>query len=96
MSKCVIQRREVADGKLTLQSSLLDRIYRARGVVKDQDLDRSLKHLLPFELLDNVEEAAQCMLRHIFQDHSIVVVGDFDTDGATSVATVVGACRPLV
>ncbi len=65
---------------------LLDRIYRARGVEDSSALDHSLKQLLPISSLMNVEQAAAMVAESIQNSERIVVVGDYDADGATASA----------
>jgi single-stranded-DNA-specific exonuclease len=72
---------------------VLRRIYAARGVTDDGDLDLSLERLLPIGSLPGVEEAAALLRNH--RTGRVLVVGDFDADGATSSALVVRALRGL-
>jgi single-stranded-DNA-specific exonuclease len=72
---------------------VLRRIYAARGVTIDQDLDLSLERLLPIGSLPGVEAAAALLLTH--RTGRVLVIGDFDADGATSSALVVRGLRGL-
>jgi single-stranded-DNA-specific exonuclease len=72
---------------------VLRRIYAARGVMDDEDLDLSLERLLPIGSLPGVEAAAALLRNH--RTGRVLVVGDFDADGATSSALVVRALRGL-
>lgn len=72
---------------------LLRRIYAARGVMGEEDLDLSLERLLPIGSLPGVKAAAALLLAH--RTGRVLVVGDFDADGATSSALVVRALRRL-
>jgi len=72
---------------------VLRRIYAARGVMDDEDLDLSLERLLPIGSLPGVEAAA-ALLRN-YRTGRVLVVGDFDADGATSSALVVRGLRGL-
>ncbi len=65
-------------------SPLLDRIYRTRGIQTPDELDHSLNRLLPISSLGNVEQAAELVANAIRSKDSIVVVGDYDADGATA------------
>ena len=73
---------------------VLRRVYAGRGIGSDTDLDLSLDRLLPIGTLENVEAAAQLLLAHRDAGR-ILVVGDFDADGATSTALMVRALRAL-
>src|SRR5260370_13710469 len=72
---------------------VLRRIYAARGVMDDGDLNLSLERLLPIGSLPGVEEAAALLRNH--RSGRVLVVGDFDADGATSSALVVRGLRRL-
>lgn len=63
---------------------VLARVYAARGVTAADELDYSLARLAPVGSLEQVDEAVELLLAH--RDKRIVVVGDFDVDGATSSA----------
>ena len=73
---------------------VLRRVYAARGIGSDADLDLSLDRLLPIGTLENVDAAAQLLLAHR-EAGRVLVVGDFDADGATSSALMVRALRAL-
>ena len=70
---------------------VLARIYAARGVHSPDELDPGLAGLLPVGSLDGVGAAVDLLLAH--RDRRIVIVGDFDADGATSTALVVRCLR---
>jgi single-stranded-DNA-specific exonuclease len=70
---------------------VLARAYRARGVAARDDLALTLDRLLPVSSLDGVAAAADLLLA--FRDRRVLVVGDFDADGATSTALIVRALR---
>jgi single-stranded-DNA-specific exonuclease len=70
---------------------LLRRIYAARRVARASELATGLGALLPVSSLENVQAAAELLLRHM-QGH-VLIVGDFDADGATSTALMVRALR---
>jgi single-stranded-DNA-specific exonuclease len=73
---------------------VLRRIYGARGVLSAQDLDLSLERLLPVSTLEGVERAAKLLAAHRASGR-VLVVGDFDADGATGSALLVRAMRSL-
>jgi len=65
---------------------VLRKIYAARGVLKPQELRLDLGELHPPSLLKNSHSAASLLVDTMRQGKSILVVGDFDADGATSCA----------
>jgi single-stranded-DNA-specific exonuclease len=89
MSK-IIQRPYPADTAAQLAESgiapLLARIYAARGIVDAAQLDTDIKHLLPFALLKNAEQMARLLADAIADRKKIVIVADYDADGATACA----------
>jgi len=65
---------------------LLRRLYAARGVTSDDQLSYTLGHLAaPFELR-GIERAVELLADAIAQNQRVLVLGDFDADGATSTA----------
>ncbi|MFP3979398.1 single-stranded-DNA-specific exonuclease RecJ [Marinobacter sp. KMM 10035] len=65
---------------------ILRRLYSARGVTSDAQLSYTLKHLAsPFELR-GIDRAVELLADAIAQNQRVLVLGDFDADGATSTA----------
>ena len=73
---------------------VLARAYAARGVRSPSDLDVSLARLLPVGTLEGIAAAVELLLAHRTGGR-ILIVGDFDADGATSSALMVRALRGL-
>jgi len=71
---------------------VLRRAYAARGIREPQQLSMELSRLLPVGSLRGVSEAVELLLRHRERGR-ILVVGDFDADGATSTALMLRALR---
>lgn len=89
----VIERRAIA-GTQVLDARLhpvLQRAYAARGVRDSQDLALTLDRLVPVGTLDSIGAAVDLILEH--RERRILVVGDFDADGATSTALIVRCLR---
>jgi single-stranded-DNA-specific exonuclease len=76
-------------------SPLLRRLYASRGVLNTADLERSVKGMLPWQQLSRVETATAMLYDAFREGTRIVVVGDFDADGATSTALSVLSLRAL-
>ena len=72
---------------------VLQRVYAARGVRSSQDLALSMQQLLPVGTLGGVEAAAELLCRHRQGGGLVLIIGDFDADGATSTALFVRALR---
>lgn len=73
---------------------LLDRIYRSRGVRSAQELEHRLAHL-HHPQLKGLDRAVELLADAVEADANIVIVGDFDADGATSCALAVSALRAM-
>ena len=65
---------------------VLNRVYQARGVSSPEQLDYSLAKLLPFNSLSNIERATELLMLALEQQKRIVIVADYDADGATACA----------
>lgn len=91
MSARTIRRRDPADvGALPADlHPLLRRLYVARGVATAAELDLGLNQLIPISQLGGVAQAVDLLCAHFQRESRILVVGDFDADGATSTALVV-------
>ncbi|MBI6900200.1 single-stranded-DNA-specific exonuclease RecJ [Pseudomonas putida] len=63
---------------------LLTRLYAARGVQSEAELDKSLARLLPFQQLKGIDAAVDLLVEALDQRQRILIVGDFDADGATA------------
>jgi len=91
-------RRREPDPAANLPDSLpplLRRLYASRGVVSPAELERGVKGMLPWQQLSGVETAAEHLYQAFKQGLRIMVVGDFDADGATSTALSVLAMRAM-
>ena len=72
---------------------LLARVYTARGVHTPAGLDLGLSRLLPPAQLLNADRAAILLADAIAAGGALLVIGDFDADGATSTALAVSVLR---
>ena len=91
-------RRRPFDGHEFLPPDLhplLRRIYAARGVRDPQELQLGLDGLIPVRQLGGIDQAVDLLCEHFRRRSHIVVVGDFDVDGATSTALVVRQLQRL-
>jgi single-stranded-DNA-specific exonuclease len=67
------------------------RLFAMRGLTAPGELDYGLANLAPIGALENIDAAAQLVISN--RDKKIIVVGDFDVDGATSTALVLRCLR---
>ena len=93
----IITKRTVniSESKLTKIDELLARIYLARGITNEQELELELNNLLSYHELKNIQESTDLIILAIKQNEKIVIVGDFDVDGATSTALAIKVLRNL-
>ncbi len=74
---------------------LLTRLYAARGVQTAAELDKALARLLPYQQLKGIDAAVALLVAALQQGQRILIVGDFDADGATASAVGVLGLRLL-
>ncbi|MBK7462120.1 MAG: single-stranded-DNA-specific exonuclease RecJ [Betaproteobacteria bacterium] len=74
---------------------LLARLYAARGVKDKTELDYELKSLIPPTALTNATDAAQILADAIEAEAKMLIIGDYDCDGATATAVGVRALKML-
>ncbi|MFW9286920.1 single-stranded-DNA-specific exonuclease RecJ [Glaesserella parasuis] len=92
MQKLVQRRPQLTEQRLS-ENPLLNRIYQSRGVKSPAELDLSLKGLHHPKELANIDQAVDLLLDSLTRQDRIVIVGDFDADGATSTALAILALR---
>ena len=74
---------------------LLARLYAARGITDKAELDYELKSLLPPATLTHATEAAQLLADAIEAEAKLLIIGDYDCDGATATAVGMRALKSL-
>ncbi|CAG8998186.1 MAG: Single-stranded-DNA-specific exonuclease RecJ [Candidatus Celerinatantimonas neptuna] len=73
--------------------AIIQRIYASRGIRCEDELDLSVAKLESWRLFNGMSEAVDLLLA--YQGRSIVIVGDFDCDGATSTALMIRGLRSM-
>lgn len=92
----IIRSRPLPDHvAFSASTPLLTRLYAARGVRSQHELELSLKHLLPPSSFKGMDEVVAALLPVVLEQAPLLVVGDFDVDGASSVALVLRALREM-
>lgn len=74
---------------------LLTRLYAARGVRSAVELDKGLARLIPYQQLKGIDAAVSLLVTALQQRQRILIVGDFDADGATASSVGVLGLRML-
>lgn len=89
----IYNRKYQISNELADLDPIIAKILSARGVTKEEHFCYRLKSLAPISSLENINDAVDLLIKH--KEHKIVVVGDFDVDGATSVALLLRCLRIL-
>ena len=97
VSRRIVRRQRTSPGDALPDSlhPVLRRVYGARGVRSPDDLDLGLERLLPIGSLGGVPAAVDLLLRCHRDGRRVLVLGDFDADGATSTALMIRQLRRL-
>ncbi len=96
MSKILIKQRPFITRPENFQGvpTFVAEILARRGVESEQELELKLKHLLA-PTMKGLNQAIQIIDEAIDQQQKIVIVGDYDADGATSTALMVLALKEM-
>jgi single-stranded-DNA-specific exonuclease len=87
-----IKKKHALQGNL---HPLLERIFLARGITSELELDRTLAKLPSPWLLSGMEEMVEHLIVAINEQQKICIVADFDADGATSCAVAIKGLQLL-
>ncbi|MBD2779989.1 single-stranded-DNA-specific exonuclease RecJ [Xenorhabdus szentirmaii] len=96
MNRETLLRRRLAADSSHLPDSvhpLLRRLYAMRGVRQADELERGAKGLLNYQSLNGIGQAIPQLITALHEHRRVVIVGDFDADGATSTALCIRALR---
>lgn len=98
MKQLIIERRPSPPPGLPIEqqvSPVLARIYASRGITDQAELGRNLKELLPDSAMKGMDAAVTRLVDALEKQQKILIVGDFDCDGATSTAVAIEALRMM-
>ena len=91
-----IVRRSAPDNELrTIHNQILRHIYASRNITQPEQLEYSVAKLLPYTNLLGMDQAVSILSEAINNQQRIIIVADFDADGATSCAMMVRALRMM-
>ncbi len=90
---CRRQQPETLPDFLSALPPILARVYSTRNIQSASELDNSLKGLLPYKSLKGIDAAVNLLVAALQDKASILIVGDFDADGATSTVVAIRALR---
>ncbi|VAW50370.1 Single-stranded-DNA-specific exonuclease RecJ [hydrothermal vent metagenome] len=74
---------------------LLKKIYANRGITRLNQINYDLKDLVDFALLKGIDTASEIVAQAIVQQKRILIIGDFDVDGATSCAVMMRSLKAM-
>jgi single-stranded-DNA-specific exonuclease len=94
-SRRIVRRGSAAAELGTVLHPVLARLYAARGVQHAAELDLALERLLPPDRLKHMDAAVALLVKSVRAGQRILIVADFDADGATSCALGVRALRSM-
>ncbi len=86
-------RQQLAEPLSTDLPDWIQTLYASRGVTESNALAKGLEHLLPFDTMKDVSKAAIRLADALVAQERLLIIGDFDSDGATSTALAVSALR---
>jgi single-stranded-DNA-specific exonuclease len=89
MNKTRIVRREMTQQPLPGLHPAIAKIYAARDVRSASDVDYTLGNLPDFSSLTDIDKAVDLLVEAIDQQQRVLIVADFDADGATSCALMI-------
>jgi len=92
---CRRQPPETVPDFLSNLPPILARVYSTRNISSASELDNSLKGLLPYQNLKGIDDAVNLLVDVLRNNASIIIIGDFDVDGATSTVVAIRALRLL-
>ncbi|QBJ72857.1 ssDNA exonuclease RecJ [Pseudoalteromonas carrageenovora] len=88
MKKLIIARENVDDSHLPSNlHPVIKQIYATRNVINADELNNSAATLHDFKLFKDIDKASELLVNALNAQSRILIVGDFDADGATSTAT---------
>lgn len=93
----IIARKSKQDDSVLPEAMhpILKRIYLTRDVSQVEQTENTLAHLLPYSDLKNIETAVSILMDALAQQQHILIIGDYDADGATSCALAVRVLRAV-
>ena len=87
-TKRIAQRQPLSDFSDPSFPDLINRLYANRGIRSSRELDYSLKHLPKPDLLTGMQQACELLYDALLAQANVLIVGDYDVDGATSTSVV--------
>lgn len=95
MKKIIIHQAKPISALLAESNlhKILKQIYANRDIQSLEQIETNLSNLLPFYELKNIQLAVDILLNALKQQVPILIIGDYDADGATSVVLAIKALK---
>jgi len=91
-----MHREQTGQLKFTRDTSdLLQRVFSMRGIDSENELSFDLKCLHPVSALKGIDHASRILSGAIQNNQRILIIGDFDADGATATVVAIRALRMM-
>jgi len=92
MNKRIVRRNKVEDNFLPDSiHPVIKQVYASRGLKADEELNLTVSQLEQIDLMKGIQQACEVLHAALIHNKTIVVIGDFDADGATSTALMMEA-----
>lgn len=73
----------------------MNKLYVNRGIKTIQEIQYNTNFLISFTLFDGINDAVKLIYKTIKRNKKIFIIGDFDVDGATSIALIILAVKKM-
>ena len=80
---------------LSSYSPIISKILSARGITSSEEVNYDLKTLTPYQSIHDIDKAAKITAQAIMQQQKIIIIADYDADGATSCALCIKGIKDL-
>ena len=92
MNKVIVRRDVIDDSYLpSTLHPVIKQIYATRGVKSESELMLNTSQLISVDKLSGIDNACKILFQALQANQHIVIIGDFDADGATSTALMMSA-----
>ena len=91
----IIKHREITGSPLAGIDPMIDQIYRARSVACISNIQYELKGLIPYQDMKGIDQACELLYRLFISKDKVVIIGDYDVDGATATSVMVAGLREM-
>lgn len=94
MKKQLLRRERVKDGFLPSHlHPIIKQIYASRGMCSEKELTLKVSHLHDVMTLKGINQGCKLLFDALKKQQKIIIIGDFDADGATSTALMMDALQ---